>query len=85
MKKLFLTLLGLLVTALSFARGVNELDPKYAKGAVPQDENGRVYFEYTAPIPAGMGEYDAAVLILRVCACWVCGFLFVVMLGRCEH
>ena len=54
MKKLFLTLLGLLVTALSFARGVNELDPKYAKGAVPQDENGRVYFEYTAPIPAGM-------------------------------
>ncbi len=54
MKKLFLTLLGLLVTTLSFARGVNELDPKYSKGAVPQDENGRVYFEYTAPIPAGM-------------------------------
>ena len=44
----------MLVTSISFARGVNEQDPKYAKGAVPEDENGRVYFEYTAPIPDGM-------------------------------
>ena len=54
MKNLFLTILGLLVTSISFARGVNEQDPKYAMGAVPEDENGRVYFEYTAPIPDGM-------------------------------
>lgn len=54
MKKIFLTILGLLVTSISFARGVNEQDPKYAKGAVPEDENGRVYFEYTAPLPDGM-------------------------------
>ena len=54
MKNLILTILGLLITNLSFARGVNEQDPKYARGAVPEDENGRVVFEYTAPIPSGM-------------------------------
>jgi len=54
MKKALLTIVSLLITMLTFARGVNEQDPKYAKGAVPQDENGNVYFSQTMQIPAGM-------------------------------
>lgn len=54
MKKALFTIISLLVTLASFARGVNEQDPKYGKGAVPQDENGDVYFSQTVQIPDGM-------------------------------
>lgn len=54
MKKALLTITGLLITVLAFARGTNEQDPKYGKGAVPQDENGNVYFSQTVQIPDGM-------------------------------
>ena len=54
MKKALFTIITLLVTLASFARGVNEQDPKYGKGAVPQDENGDVYFSQTVQIPDGM-------------------------------
>ena len=54
MKKALFTIISLLVTLASFARGVNEQDPNYGKGAVPQDENGDVYFSQTVQIPDGM-------------------------------
>ena len=54
MKKALLTIAGLLFTVFTMARGVNEQDPKYGKGAVPEDENGRVYFTQTVQIPDGM-------------------------------
>lgn len=54
MRKALLAILALLVSVISFARGVNEQDPKYGKGAVPQDENGNVYFMQTFQIPDGM-------------------------------
>ncbi|MBO7114822.1 MAG: DUF4468 domain-containing protein [Bacteroidaceae bacterium] len=54
MKKILLTIAALLVTALSFAKVADELNPKYGKGAVPQDENGAVYFDNTIDIPQNM-------------------------------
>lgn len=54
MKKVLLTITGLLLTAFAFARGLNEQDPKYGKGAVPEDENGNVYFTQVVDIPEGM-------------------------------
>lgn len=54
MKKALFTIAGLLFTVFAIARGVNEQDPKYGKGAVPQDENGDVYFSQTVQIPDGM-------------------------------
>lgn len=54
MKKALLTIAGLLITILAVAKDVNEQDPKYGKGAVPQDENGDVYFSQTVQIPDGM-------------------------------
>jgi colicin import membrane protein len=56
MKKALLTIVGLLFTLFAAARGGNELDPKYGKGAVPQDENGDVYFTQTVKIPGNMSE-----------------------------
>ena len=44
MKKALLTITALLVTVLSFAKIADEDNPKYGKGAVPEDENGNVYF-----------------------------------------
>ena len=54
MKKTILTIAALLFTFIAFARGTNEQDPKYGKGAVPQDENGMVCFTQTVAIPDGM-------------------------------
>ena len=54
MKKTLSIIAGLLITLLSFARGVNEQDTKYGKGAVPQDENGMVCFTQSYSIPDGM-------------------------------
>ena len=54
MKKVLLTITGLLLTVFAFARGLNEQDPKYGKGAVPEDENGNVYFTQVVDIPEGM-------------------------------
>lgn len=56
MKKALLTFTGLLITFLAVARGVNEQDPKYGKGAVPEDENGNVYFSETVQIPQGISD-----------------------------
>jgi colicin import membrane protein len=54
MKKGLLAIVCLMVTILVSARGVNEQDPKYGKGAVPVDENGSVCFTRTEKIPDGM-------------------------------
>ena len=54
MKKTILTIAAVLFTFIGFARGTNEQDPKYGKGAVPQDENGMVCFTQTVAIPDGM-------------------------------
>lgn len=57
MKKALLTITALLITVLAFAKkGADEQDPKYAKGAVPVDENGMVCFTQTFDIPAGISE-----------------------------
>jgi len=56
MKKSLLTLVGLLITLFSFAKGGNEIDPKYGHGAVPEDENGNVFFTSTVKIPDNMSE-----------------------------
>lgn len=56
MKKSLLTIVGLLVTLLAFAKGGYETDPKYGKGAVPEDENGNVFFTTTVKIPDNMSE-----------------------------
>lgn len=54
MKKALLTIVGLLITLFAVAKDSNELNPKYGKGAVPEDENGNVYFSQTVQIPEGM-------------------------------
>ena len=65
MKKILLTIAALLVTALSFAKVADELNPKYGKGAVPQDENGTVYFTQTADIPQGISEDQCYAILLN--------------------
>ena len=65
MKKILLTIAALLVTALSFAKVADELNPKYGKGAVPQDENGTVYFTRTADIPQGISEDQCYAILLN--------------------
>lgn len=64
-KKALLTITALLVALFTFARGVNEQDPKYAKGAVPVDENGMVCFTESFPVPAGMSEDYCYELLLN--------------------
>lgn len=54
MKKALLTIAGLLLTICAFAKGAYEQDPRYGKGAVPEDENGNVYFTQTVKIPDNM-------------------------------
>lgn len=56
MKKSLLTIVGLLITLMAFAKVGNESDPKYGRGAVPEDENGNVYFTTTVKIPDNMSE-----------------------------
>ena len=56
MKKTLLTRVGLLITLFAFARDNYEQNPKYGKGAVPQDENGDVYFTQTVDIPENISE-----------------------------
>jgi colicin import membrane protein len=66
MKKALLTILGLLVTMFSFAAKVqDELNPKYGKGAVPEDENGRVVFSQTFKIPAGVTEDNCYEILMN--------------------
>ncbi|MBR6857273.1 MAG: DUF4468 domain-containing protein [Bacteroidaceae bacterium] len=56
MKKSLLTIVGLLITLMAFAKVGNESDPKYGRGAVPEDENGNVYFTTAVKIPDNMSE-----------------------------
>ena len=56
MKKSLLTIVGLLITLMAFAKVGNESDPKYGRGAVPEDENGNVYFTTAVKIPENMSE-----------------------------
>ena len=56
MKKTLLTIVGLLITLFAFARDNYEQNPKYGKGAVPQDENGDAYFTQTVDIPENISE-----------------------------
>lgn len=67
MKKALLTILSLLVTLFSFAanKGLDEMNPKYGKGAVPEDENGRVYFTQTFQIPQGVTEDQCYEILLN--------------------
>lgn len=65
MKKITLIIATLLMTLAAFARGVNEQDPKYGKGAVPEDENGDVYFAMTVPIPEGMNADQCYDILLN--------------------
>ena len=57
MKKSLLTIVGLLITLMAFAKVGNESDPKYGRGAVPEDENGNVYFTTAVKIPENMRTY----------------------------
>ena len=65
MKKTILTIAALLFTFIAFARGTNEQDPKYGKGAVPQDENGMVCFTQTVAIPDGMSADQCYEILLN--------------------
>ena len=65
MKRILFVIAGLLVTTLSFAKVADELNPKYGKGAVPEDENGSVFFEYTAKIPDGMNASQCYDILLN--------------------
>ena len=56
MKKALLTMVGLLITLFAFAKDNYEQNPKYGRGAVPEDENGNVYFTQTVMIPENMSE-----------------------------
>jgi len=65
MKKALLIIAGLLFTVFAIAKDVNEQDPKYGKGAVPQDENGNVYFSQTVQIPDGMNADECYDILLN--------------------
>ena len=56
MKKALLTMAGLLITLFAFAKDNYEQNPKYGRGAVPEDENGNVYFTQTVKIPENISE-----------------------------
>lgn len=56
MKKALLTMVGLLITLFAFAKDNYEQNPKYGRGAVPEDENGNVYFTQTVKIPENISE-----------------------------
>ena len=56
MKKSLLTIVCLLVSMFAFAKDNYEQNPKYGKGAVPEDEYGSVVFTHTAKIPDNMSE-----------------------------
>ena len=63
MKKTLLTLMCCVISLAAFAK--DEINPKYGIGAVPLDENGRVYFETVEPIPAGMSQDDCYNILLN--------------------
>ena len=65
MKKSILAIVCLMATILVSARGVNEQDPKYGKGAVPVDENGSVCFTRTVQIPDGMSADKCYEILLN--------------------
>jgi len=54
MKKALLTISCLLIAVFAVAKEADELNPKYGKGAVPEDESGRVCFTQTVKIPDGV-------------------------------
>lgn len=63
MKKTLLTLMCCVISLAAFAK--DEINSKYGIGAVPLDENGRVYFETVEPIPAGMSQDDCYNILLN--------------------
>lgn len=65
MNKGLLAIVCLMVTILVSAKGVNEQDPKYGKGAVPVDENGSVCFTRTVQIPDGMSADKCYEILLN--------------------
>lgn len=65
MKKALLAIACFMVTVLAFARGGNEIDPKYGKGAVPEDENGNVYFSQSVQIPGGMSADECYNILMN--------------------
>lgn len=58
MKRYLFTAACLLLTLCTWARGVNENDPKYGKGAVPVNENGSVCFTKSMEVPQGMSDAE---------------------------
>ena len=63
MKKTLLTVLGCILYV--FACAANVIDPKYGFGAVPADENGRVYFSESFDIPDGMTDDQCYDMIMN--------------------
>lgn len=63
MRKLFVTIIITMFTALAFAKG--ETDAKYGPGSVPVNENGRVCFTETVSIPQGMNAGQCYDMLLN--------------------
>ena len=62
MRKHIFSLLAILVSLTVSAKG--SIDPKYAEGAVPVDENGSVFFSHTIDIPEQLSQDDCYKMIL---------------------
>lgn len=65
MKKALLTISCLLIAIFAVAKESNEINPKYGKGAVPEDESGRVCFTQTVKIPDGMSAENCYDILLN--------------------
>ena len=65
MKKALLTISCLLIAIFAVAKESNEINPKYGKGAVPEDESGRVCFTQTVKIPDGMSADNCYDILLN--------------------
>ena len=63
MRRSLLSLLACLVTLLAFSKDI--IEPKYGIGAVPVDENGRVYFTQTINTPVGMSADNCYEALLQ--------------------
>lgn len=62
MKKYIFSLLAALVSLTVWAK--EDIDPKYAEGAVPVNENGSVYFNQTIDIPSDLSQDECYKMIL---------------------
>ena len=63
MKKYLLSVLLGIVSLSVWAKG--DIDPKYGVGAIVTNENGKVYFQQSFPIPSGMTQDQCYELMLN--------------------